>query len=394
MPYFLGQCPVADSRWFRFLQSPLLNHEARRWLLRNGVDPASPQTLKSVEVDPESPAKTAVLDDLFQELQHPGAITAPTPDPLVRLCSLGEPDYPPLLAELADAPPALFCRGQLSSLSRPGIAIVGTRHPSIAGTRIARTLAAELVQAGFCVVSGLAQGIDTAAHQGAVDAGGPTVAIMATGYDRVYPRRNQRLAGDIQRRGLLMTEFCAGAAPHRWHFPRRNRTLSGLALATVVVEAGRPSGTLITAAAAGEQGRTVFAFPWSVQHPRGQGCLHLLKQGATLVTSARDVVEQLSSSLRAWYELTSFPPLDEAEGGGVCPEEPGTTVLLPEHKGLTRDAQDLLVAIGDSALDIASLCRARGMELPHMMILLTQLEVAGHVEQTAQGFWRARGAGT
>jgi len=131
-----------------------------------------------------------------------------------------------------------------------------------------------------------------------------------------------------------------------------------------------------------------------VQHPGGQGCLHLLKQGATLVTSARDVVEQLSSSLRAWYELTSFPPLGESEGGSECLEEPGTTVLLPEHKGLARDAQDLLVALGDSALDIASLCQERGMELPHMMILLTQLEVAGHVEQTAHGFWRARGAGT
>ena len=149
MPYFLGQCPVADSRWFRFLQSPLLNHEARRWLLRNGVDPATPQTLKSVEADPGSTTQTAVLRDLFQELQRPGAIPAPNPDPLVRLCSLGEPDYPPLLAELADAPPALFCRGRFSSLSRPGIAIVGTRHPSIAGTKIARTLAAELVQAGF-----------------------------------------------------------------------------------------------------------------------------------------------------------------------------------------------------------------------------------------------------
>jgi len=398
LPYLWGENTLADSRWLQFLQSELLNHSQRCQLLARGFDPAQPDSFESIEntqVSPPREAMASPLDpfaQLKQELQSPTQAPAITSSRPVSLTGFGQPDYPRLLAELPDAPPALFGVGNIEALSLPGIAIVGTRRPSFAGIEIARELAGQLAEAGFCVVSGLARGIDTAAHRGALDAGGATIAVMATGCDRIYPAENNKLAHEMGGQGLLVSEFCPGAQPHRWHFPRRNRTLSGLALATVVVEAGRPSGTLITAAAAGEQGREVFAFPWSVRHKGGAGCLYLLQQGATLATSASDILTHLSQILHGWFDLA--PSKTHSEGQpSVTTSNSKCGAALSEEGLLSDNARDLLVAMGDGGFDIASLCQVQGVDMPAMLTLMTQLELGGYVQQTAQGLWHVRAGG-
>ena len=398
LPYLWGENTLADSRWLQFLQSERLNHNERCQLLARGFDPSQPDSFESLENTQVSllregnPSQLHLFTRLKQELQSPAQAPAITSSRPVSLTGFGQPDYPRLLAELPDAPPALFGVGNIEAFSLPGIAIVGTRRPSLAGIEVARELAGQLAEAGFCVVSGLARGIDTAAHRGAVDAGGVTIAVMATGCDRIYPAENNKLAHAIGEQGLLVSEFCPGVQPHRWHFPRRNRTLSGLALATVVVEAGRPSGTLITAAAAGEQGREVFAFPWSVRHKGGEGCLHLLQQGAVLATSASDIVSHLSQILRGWFDLT--PKRAHFKGQPSATASNGRCVAAPtEERLLSDNARDLLVAMGDGGFDIASLCQAQGADMPGMLTLLTQLELEGYVQQTAQGLWHVRAGG-
>ncbi len=398
MPYFWGENTLADSRWLQFLQSERLNHNQRCQLLARGFDPAQPDLLENMDNTQVSLPREVMASplDLFprlmQELQSPIQAPAISSSRPVSLTGFGQPDYPRLLAELPDAPPALFGVGNIDALSLPGIAIVGTRRPSLAGIEIAKELAGQLAEAGFCVVSGLARGIDTAAHRGALDAGGATIGVMATGCDRIYPAENNKLAHAMSEQGLLVSEFCPGAQPHRWHFPRRNRTLSGLALATVVVEAGRPSGTLITAAAAGEQGREVFAFPWSVRHKGGAGCLYLLQQGATLATSASDILIHLSQILRGWFDLAPNSPHSKTQL--VAAVSDGKCGAAPSEGGpLSDNARDLLVAMGDGGFDIASLCQAQGVDMPAMLTLLTQLELGGYVQQTAQGLWHVRAGG-
>jgi len=207
---------------------------------------------------------------------------------------ISDADYPALLAECSDAPCVLFGRGDASVLTKPAIAIVGSRQPSLDGRLLAEKFAHDLASAGFVVVSGLATGIDAAAHRGAIKAGGETVAVVATGIDMTYPRSNVNLCEEIANNGAVVSQFLPASAPKKHHFPRRNRTLSGLALATVVIEAGVPSGTLITATAAAEQGRDVFALPWSVNHSGGEGCLRLLMDGALMAVSPVDVIRAVN----------------------------------------------------------------------------------------------------
>ena len=207
---------------------------------------------------------------------------------------ISDKEYSPLLAECSDAPCVLFGCGDASVLTKPAIAIVGSRQPSLDGCLLAEQFAYELAQAGFVIVSGLAAGIDAWAHQGAIKAGGETIAVVATGIDTTYPRSNRALCEDIVNNGAIVSQFLPASAPKKHHFPRRNRTLSGLALATVVIEAGVPSGTLITATAAAEQGRDVFALPWSINHSGGSGCLELLMDGALMAVSPVDVIRAVN----------------------------------------------------------------------------------------------------
>ncbi len=201
--------------------------------------------------------------------------------------------FPPLLKELTDCPPLIYLQGDVDTCLMPSISIVGTRKPTSAGRKFAADLAADLIRAGVVVTSGMAIGIDTAAHRGAINAGGKTVSVWATGLDLVYPIVNQQLAGDIIQNGCVLTEMPLGTPSLPAYFPRRNRIVSGLSLGVIVVEAALPSGSLITAGYAAEQNREVFAVPGSVYNPQCRGCHQLIKEGAALVESAEDVLAEL-----------------------------------------------------------------------------------------------------
>lgn len=205
----------------------------------------------------------------------------------------GTPQYPALLAEIADPPPIVYAKGYLDCLTQPTLGIVGTRNPSATGSETAWRFAHDLAQSGLTIVSGLALGIDAQAHRGCLVAGGRTVAVMGTGMDIIYPYRHQTLAEQIAETGLILSEFPLNSPPIARHFPQRNRIISGLSSAILVVEAALRSGSLITARYAMEQNREVFAIPGSIYHAQSRGCHHLLQQGACLVTTAQELYEEM-----------------------------------------------------------------------------------------------------
>jgi DNA processing protein len=209
---------------------------------------------------------------------------------------LGTSGYPPLLAAISDPPACIWTRGDRSIFEGIAVAVIGARYASREGIFAAREIACDLARAGVVVVSGLARGIDSAAHRGALDGGGKTIAVLGTGIDRVYPAENGALTEEIATKGLLVTEFPLGSAPEEWHFPRRNRIISGLSKAVVVVEAKEKSGSLITARLAADQGRDVMAVPGSIVGGRNRGANALLRDGAKLVESAVDILQELGIS--------------------------------------------------------------------------------------------------
>ncbi len=215
--------------------------------------------------------------------------------PSNRIIESDSEDFPEFLRQIPDPPTLLYIVGNVEALHMPALSIVGSRNPTRGGKENAYEFARHLGQSGFCIVSGLAQGIDTAAHEGALDAGAMTVAFLGHGIDRVYPSANRDLAHRISQNGILVSEYPLGSPPRREHFPQRNRLISGLSLGTLIVEAARRSGSLITARLAGEQGREVFAIPGSIHSPLSRGCHQLIKQGAKLVESADDIVSELGA---------------------------------------------------------------------------------------------------
>ncbi len=285
-----------------------------------------------------------------------------------RVIELTDPAYPALLYAIPDPPPLIYLRGRLETLGRAQVAMVGSRRASAAGKRIASALAAELVARDIVITSGMATGIDGASHRGAVEAGGRSVGVMATGIERIYPQRHRGLAEQLLERGLLLTEFPPGTPPHRGHFPRRNRIISGLSLATVVVEAALPSGSLLTATAAAEQGRDVCAVPWSSLHRGGAGCLQLLHDGAALVRNASDVLDSIG-----WFQ-------PEVVRGEPSP---------PAAAALTGPARELYQQLGYESLSIEQLLRDTGLEAGVLQGLLTQLELDGLVTRDVDGIARA-----
>ncbi len=209
------------------------------------------------------------------------------------LLTLADKNYPQHLLEIADPPPLLYLKGRMELLQQPGLAIVGSRHATTQGIGNAEAFARTLSSAGLTIISGMALGIDSAAHYGALEGTGSTIAVIGTGIDLVYPARNRELAHRIAQQGLIVSEFPLGSKALAHHFPRRNRIISGLARGVLVVEAAAASGSLITARQAGEQGREVFAIPGSIHSPLAKGCHLLIKQGAKLVESANDILEEL-----------------------------------------------------------------------------------------------------
>ncbi len=223
--------------------------------------------------------------------------------------SLGDSSYPPLLAEISGPPACLWTRGDRAALSSVAVAVIGARAASAEGLTAAYEIAFDLARAGVIVVSGMARGVDSSAHRGALDAGGRTIAVLGTGIDIVYPAENRELSEAIAASGLLLTEFPPGTAPEDWHFPRRNRIISGLSKAVVVVEAKEKSGSLITARLAADQGRDVMAVPGTFVGGRNRGANALLRDGAKLVESAVDILQELG------IDSTVCGPGHEGRGG-------------------------------------------------------------------------------
>jgi len=286
--------------------------------------------------------------------------------------SIDDERYPPLLREIHDPPELIYIRGDPAALLMPQLAIVGSRRASAAGLRLAQEMAGELVKAGLSVCSGLALGIDGAAHRGALASGGTSVAVMATGIDEVYPRRHRALGEELARDGCLVTEFPPGAPPLPGNFPRRNRIISGMSLGVLVVEAALPSGSLLTAQSALEQGREVFALPWSVPHAGGRGCLKLLQDGARMALSVDDILAELGALHGRQLELLGVE------------EQP--QVLAPDVQ--RTPANDLLQYIGYEEVSLDGLQQCSGRAVAQLLALLSELEVAGRIVRTAGGYMR------
>jgi DNA processing protein len=288
----------------------------------------------------------------------------------VRLLALGEPEYPRALARIDDAPPLISVRGNTALLDRPMVAIVGSRNASAAGAKMAGRLARDLGQAGFAIVSGLARGIDAAAHRTSLSSG--TIAVLAGGLDRIYPPEHADLLESILVDGAALSEMPLGWEPRARDFPRRNRLISGLALGLVVVEAARRSGSLITVRFALEQGREVFAVPGSPLDPRAEGTNGLLKQGATLVTEASDVIAVLEPIVGRRIE----PPA-EAEAAPPPPEPE----ILPDTEARTR----ILALLGPTPVALDDLVRLAETPPAIVRTVLLELELAGRVERHRDG---------
>ncbi len=272
-----------------------------------------------------------------------------------RIISSTSADLPELLQRIPDPPTLLYIVGNAEALHMPALSIVGSRNPTRGGKENAYEFAKHLGQSGFCIVSGLAQGIDTAAHQGALDAGAMTVAILGHGIDRVYPSANRDLAHRISQNGALVTEYPLGTPPRREHFPQRNRLISGLSLGTLVIEAARRSGSLITARLAGEQGREVFAIPGSIHNPLSRGCHQLIKQGAKLVETAEDIVSELGALAGYLMQNDTVEKNDQSKTFrydadyeillNALSYDPASADELAENSGLTIDQVSSMLLI-------------------------------------------------
>jgi len=291
-----------------------------------------------------------------------------------RLIAHTDSVFPPALIEVTAPPPLLFVRGQSDSLLRPQLAIVGSRNPTPVGMEVAHQLARELATRGIVVVSGLAAGIDTAAHRGALSAEGTTVAVLGCGTDRPYPSENRRLAALISKTGAVISEFPPGTPPRREHFPRRNRIISGLSLGVVVVEAARRSGALITARLAGEQGREVFAVPGSIRNPMTRGCHTLIRDGAKLVEGVDDILEELPL-------LNELPSLGDPVGGEH----------VSSRTPLNTAQKDLLMSIGYDSVSVDLLVQRTQLTAEQVSSMLLILELEGYIAAAPDGTYTQLG---
>ena len=321
----------ADT-WRNAGASKALLRERRGWQRQQEDHPAHQQALRDVECIQREQAQLLVL---------------------------GRPGYPAMLAEIYDPPPLLYAAGNPDCLQLPQLAVVGSRRCAASSRRAACEFAGAIVRAGLSVTSGLALGVDAAAHRGALAAKGPTIAVMATGIERRYPRHNVELAAEIRAQGLLLTEFPPGTGPQRQNFPMRNRVISGLSVGVLVVEGGLRSGSLITARQAMEQNREVFALPHSVYHEGGRGCHQLIRQGAKLVEQPQDMFEELGALCAAQQDLQSVQPLTTA---------------------LSGDLARLYAAVGHEPVSVDELVLAGAGEVGTMVAGLVELQLAGLVE--------------
>ena len=361
---------AARRAWLRLAHVPGMDAAAARSLLEGLGGPdailaVDESTLGRAGVAPAAIVAFANVDAAVLErdlcwLEAPGHT----------LIAADDPGYPPQLAAIAGAPAALFVAGEPAMLSSPQLAIVGSRSATAAGRETAFEFALRLSAAGLAITSGLASGIDAAAHRGAIAAGGRTIAVCGTGLDQVYPAGHETLAAAIAAQGALVSEFSTGTPPLAANFPRRNRLMSGLARGVLVIEAASRSGSLITARLAGEQGRDVLAIPGSIHNALARGCHRLIKDGAALVESPEDVLA-----------VIGFRGLETAAGAG---EKTGGSARKSGN-GLDSAAEMLLNALGFEPADLDRLVERTGLAPHSVASMLQMLELDGRIESLAGG---------
>lgn len=359
------------SAWLRLTLIPGIGNAGQRSLLKAFGSPeaifeASADALASVigrELATQL-LETATAEPVARALDWAA-------DPQHALLPLGDPRYPTALLDLPDPPNLLYAKGNPARFNAPAIAVVGSRNATAGGLQTAERFSCALADRGYVIVSGLALGVDTAAHQGALSSAsrGMTIAVIGTGIDRVYPARNQALAHRIiGEGGLILSEFPLGLGPQAHHFPRRNRLIAGLAKGVLVVEAALGSGSLITARLGAECGREVFAIPGSIHSPQSRGCHQLIRDGAKLVETANDVLEELGTSA-----VTGSPP--------TC-KNSGPTPLLDDP---------VLHALGGDPLTVDELATRSGLTADSLLAMLFELELSGHVAALPGGRFQRLG---
>ncbi len=359
--------------WFRLLESPGLGRDGARRLLAAFGSPAaalqaSAATRRKV-IGPRAEAGVTDLPASFdQRLQQ--ALRWWQDGPARHVITLADAEYPAQLLQTPDPPLLLYVHGRVELLSAPAIAVVGSRNASAQGMDNARAFAAHLSREHWCIVSGLAQGIDRAAHEGGLDGPGSTLAVVGSGLDIVYPQRHRALAQRIAADGAVISEFAPGTPPLANNFPLRNRIIAGLARGTLVVEAALQSGSLITARIAAECGREVFAVPGSIHSPLSRGCHALIRQGAKLVESAQDIVEELRPS---------NPPAAAPATAADSDAEP--------------PADGLLKLMGHDPVTLDALGARSGWPVHLLSAKLLELELAGAVERLPGGLYQRRARG-
>jgi DNA processing protein len=360
------------SDWLTLYHAPGVGAVTLHRLLERFPNPGDLQQLDSEQLRQlglkqasikalQRPDKAAIEQDLNWH-EKPGN----------RIMCCRDPDYPALLQQIPAPPPILYIHGNAALLSEPQLAMVGSRNPTASGQQTATEFARHLSASGLIITSGLALGIDAASHQGALDAGGATIAVMGTGLDRVYPARHRDLARQIAGEGALISEFPVGTPPLAENFPRRNRIISGLSLGTLVVEAALRSGSLISARNAGEQGREVFAIPGSIHNTLARGCHHLIRQGAKLVETAQDVIDELGAL------------------AGACSEQhnPGRLDEHPDQaRELDGDYLQLLDNIEFESTSIDQLVTSSGLTPAEVSSMLLQLEMSGYIASSPGGIY-------
>jgi DNA processing protein len=333
--------------WLTLIDAPGLTRSAARRLL--AATGGACEAVRSA-----APLREHRVDDLFARTSDwlAGASAR-------RIVTLGDADYPQQLLESPDPPLLLHLHGRVELLRAESVAVVGTRHPTPAGAQTARDLARALGEAGFAVVSGLALGIDAAAHEGALGTAAGTIAVVGTGLDRVYPQRHLALAHRIAEAGLLVSEYPLGTPPLKQHFPQRNRIIAGLARGTLVVEAALRSGSLITARLSAEAGREVFAVPGSIHAPLSRGCHELIQQGAKLVLGVDDILSELRPALQP----RAKPPAPAPQA----------------------DDEPLLAALGFDPIGLDEIAARTGLDAGELAARLLDLELEGRLARLPGG---------
>lgn len=347
------------ASWLTLSQISGLGNEGLRRLLQAF---GSPSAILSASVSSlKQFVRPAIANAITQEFNNDSLaiISVWLDDPSNHIITLADSDYPKSLLNIPDPPVLLYVKGRLDLLNHSSIAIVGSRNASTQGIRNAETFGQSLSEAKLCIVSGMAHGIDTAAHIGGLQGEGSSLAVVGTGLDKVYPSANRDLAHELAAKGTIISEFPLGTPPLAHNFPRRNRILSGLSQGCLIVEASLQSGSLITARLALEQGREVFAIPGSIHTPQAKGCHALIKQGAKLVESPLDILDELK-----WYTATTHSPQNIQE----------------EHA--------IFAYLGYDPIDLDSLSQRSGLTIEELSAILLQLELNGQVTTIAGGMYQ------